>query len=160
MTVIRTIPRKSRLSSLIDKPGGVSVGVARRQAQSNLDVMKPRAMALILERIEGLAAVPEPQRPDDALPARVDAYRLASEIIDAAGMFEMSDLCDAARGLCDLLDAAPEADDPFDWRVVDVHARSLKLLTTLAADATEERSAILEHLSRVVEHKLGLQSTV
>ena len=54
MTVVRTIPRKSRLSSLIDTSGGVSVGVARRQANANLEAMKERSQALISERLTGM----------------------------------------------------------------------------------------------------------
>lgn len=154
MSVVRTIPRKSRLSALIDKAGGLSVGVARRQAQANLEVMKPRALKIIGERVDALAVLPRPATPQDALPARMDAYRLSNEVIDAAGMFEMRDICTAAKGLCDLLDAAGE-DGPFDWRIVTVHAQSLRLLMTLPDDAAAERAAVTEHLRQVLTHKLG-----
>lgn len=154
MSVVRTIPRKSRLSTLIDKAGGLSVGTARRQAQANLDVMKPRALEIIGERVEALTALAEPATPQDVLPARIEAYRLSGEIIDAAGMFEMRDLCAAAKGLCDLLDAAGEA-GRFDWRIVTVHAQSLRLLMSLPDDAMAEREAVTEHLRQVLTHKLG-----
>ena len=157
MSVVRTIPRKSRLSTLINQAGGLSIGVAKRQAQANLGVMMPRALEIIRERIEALSALPAPAGPAEALPARIDAYRLSSEIIDAAGMFEMRDLCTAAKGLCDLLDAAGE-DGRFDWRIVTVHAQSLRLLTSLPPEATAERSAVVEHLRQVLAHKLGGQS--
>lgn len=154
MSVVRTIPRKSRLSTLIDKAGGLSVGVAKRAAQANLEVMKPRALAIIGERVDALSALPEPKAPEDVLPARIDAYRISSQIIDAAGMFEMRDLCAAAKGLCDLLDAAGEG-GRFDWRIVTVHAQSLRLLMTLPDEATAERTAVIEHLRQVLTHKLG-----
>lgn len=154
MSVVRTIPRKSRLSTLIDKAGGLSVGTARRQAQANLEVMKPRALEIIGERVEGLTVLAEPPTPQDVLPARIEAYRLSSEIIDAAGMFEMRDVCAAAKGLCDLLDAAGE-DDRFDWRIVTVHAQSLRLLMSLPDGATAEREAVTQHLHKVLTHKLG-----
>ena len=154
MSVVRTIPRKSRLSTLIDKAGGVSIGAARRQAQANLDVMRPRALEIIGERVEALTGLAEPSTPQDVLPARIEAYRLSGEIIDAAGMLEMRDLCAAAKGLCDLLDAASE-DRKFDWRIVTVHARSLRLLMSLPDDAVAERKAVTEHLRQVLTHKLG-----
>ena len=154
MTVVRTIPRKSRLSSLIDTSGGVSVGVARRQANANLEAMKERSQALISERLTALAALVEPATPQDILPARAEAYRLSSEIIDAAGMFDMGSLCQAARGLCDYLDAH-DGQGRMDWRVVTVHAHSMRLLTSLPDAAEPQRSAVLEHLAKVLQHKLG-----
>lgn len=154
MSVVRTIPRKSRLSTLINQAGGLSIGVAKRQAAANLAVMKPRALEIIGERVNALAALPEPATPADVLPLRIDAYRISSEVIDAAGMFEMRDLCAAAKGLCDLLDAAG-AEGRFDWRIVTVHAQSLRLLMTLPDEATAERAAVSEHLRQVLTYKLG-----
>lgn len=157
MSVVRTIPRKSRLSTLINQAGGLSIGVAKRQAAANLTVMKPRALEIIGERVTALTALMPPATPSDVLPARIEAYRLSGEIIDAAGMFEMRDLCGAAKGLCDLLDAAGE-DGRFDWRIVTVHAQSLRLLMSLPDDAKAEREAVTEHLRQVLTHKLGGQS--
>lgn len=155
MSVVRTIPRKSRLSALIDQAGGLSIGMAKRRAQANLDVLKPRALEIIGARVEALANLDEPATPAAALPARIDAYRLSSEIIDAAGMFAMRDLCAAAKGLCDILDAADEG-ARLDWRIVTVHAQSMRLLMTLADDATTEREAVTGHLRKVLAHILGV----
>ncbi|MBX3476034.1 MAG: chemotaxis protein CheE [Brevundimonas sp.] len=155
MTVVRTIARKSRLSTMIDQAGGISVGVAKRQAQANLEGMKDRGLAIIAERIDSLNALPAPQTAEDALPARIEAYRLSSEVIDASGMFDMQDLCAAAKGLCDLLDAAGE-DGDMDWRIVTVHAQSMRLLMSLPAEATAQRKAVTEHLNQVLVHKLGV----
>ena len=155
MSVVRTIPRKSRLSTLVDQAGGLSIGMAKRRAQANLDVMKPRALEIIGARVEALANLAEPVTPEEALPARIDAYRLSSEIIDAAGMFEMRDLCAAAKGLCDILDATDQ-DGALDWRIVTVHAQSMRLLMSLADDAAAERAAVTDHLRKVVAHRLGV----
>jgi hypothetical protein len=155
MSVVRTIPRKSRLSTLVDQAGGISVGVAKRRAQANLDVMKPRALEIIGARVEALANMVEPATPQEVLPAHIDAYRLSSEIIDAAGMFEMRDLCAAAKGLCDILDAVGR-DGRLDWRIVTVHAQSMRLLMSLPDDAAEERAAVTDHLRKVLTHRLGV----
>ncbi len=155
MSVVRTIPRKSRLSTLVDQAGGLSVGMAKRRAQANLDVMKPRALEIIGARVEALSNLAEPVTPEAALPARIDAYRLSSEIIDAAGMFEMRDLCAAAKGLCDILDVTGQ-DGALDWRIVTVHAQSMRLLMSLADDAAAERAAVTDHLRKVLAHRLGV----
>ncbi|HST91262.1 MAG TPA: chemotaxis protein CheE, partial [Brevundimonas sp.] len=58
----------------------------------------------------------------------------------------------AAAGLCDILDNAP-SDRPFDWRIVTVHARALKLLQTLPLEQADSRAAVLDSLREVVERK-------
>ena len=51
MTVVLWKPRTSRLSTIIDAPGGLSVGVALAQARANLDGMMAEAQAIVAERI-------------------------------------------------------------------------------------------------------------
>lgn len=153
MTVITHPRRKSRLAAMIDSAGGVSVGVALTQARANIEAMRGQALALIDAGIGALEAVPAPTGPEDT-PARLDqAYRAATTLIDAAGPFELFDLCRAAAGLCDLIGAI-DPEEAFDWRIVTVHARSLRLLQTLPPGAAEERARILQSLSEVIERKL------
>ena len=125
MTVITHMQRKSRLAEMIDKPGGVSVGVALAQAKANLAVLEDQARAIVADNIAALLAEPVPGMIE---PMRLDmAYSASSQIIDAASPFEMDDLCTAAKGLCDLLDAAPRQGG-FDWRIATVHAQAMKVL--------------------------------
>ncbi|WP_370650462.1 chemotaxis protein CheE, partial [Brevundimonas sp.] len=139
---------------LIDAAGGVSVGVALAQARANLEPLRARALEVIDAQIGALEAMPAPSGPDDT-PARLDqAYRAATALIDAAGPFELFDLCRAAAGLCDLIGAI-DPEQPFDWRIVTVHARSLRLLQTLPPEAVQERARILDSLNEVIERKLG-----
>ena len=138
---------------MIDSAGGVSVGVAVSRARANLEAMRARALTTIDAEIDALEAVPAPTGPQD-VPARLDqAYRTATAVIDAAGPFELNDLCRAAAGLCDLIGAV-DPGEAFDWRVVTVHARSLRLLQTLPAAAEEDRSRVLRSLGEVVARKL------
>ncbi|OYW89799.1 MAG: chemotaxis protein CheE, partial [Caulobacterales bacterium 32-67-6] len=58
MTVITHVQRKSRLAEMVDRPGGVSVGVALAQAKANLDALKDQAQAIISENIVALLAPP------------------------------------------------------------------------------------------------------
>jgi hypothetical protein len=154
VTAVTWIPRRSKLTAMIDRPGGVSVGVALTRAQANLDALAGRSQVIVAERVGELAALTPPPSPEDVA-GRIDqAYAAANAIIDAAGPFERQDICGAAAGLCDLLDAAAPG-EPFDWRIVTVHAQALRLLLVLPADATEDRRQVVENLRDVVEHKLG-----
>ena len=139
---------------MIDSAGGVSVGVALAQARANIEAMRGQAMTVIEAGISALEAVPVPATRAET-PARLDqAYRAATTLIDAAGPFELFDLCRAATGLCDLIGAI-DPEQPFDWRIVTVHARSLRLLQTLPLEAAEERARILDSLHEVIERKLA-----
>ena len=152
MVVIRQ-QRKSRLSMMIDAAGGLSVSTAKAQALANLDVIRPRGLEIIKAQIEELSAMRAPAGPDENAVSR--AYGLSAGIVDAAGPFEMNDLCRAASGLCDLLDAAP-AGEAFDWRIVIVHVQAMQLMLSLpdgeAGEAT--RSRVLAGLDDMLRVKL------
>jgi len=153
MTVITHNRRRSRLSTLIDQPGGVSAGVALAQAKANLAEMEGRSRAVIEEQVAALALLQPAASLEETARALDQAYNHSSAVIDAAGPFELKDLCAAAANLCDLIDAAPE-DKPFDWRIVTVHAQALRLLLTLPADAAEARTQVLASLKDVLKAKV------
>ena len=153
MTVITHNRRRSRLSTLIDQPGGVSAGVALAQAKANLAEMAERSRAVIEEQVSALAALQPDATLEESNRLLDQAYGHSSAVIDAAGPFELKDLCAAAANLCDLIDAAPE-DKPFDWRIVTVHAQALRLLLTLPAEAADARSQVLASLKDVLKAKV------
>jgi hypothetical protein len=154
LTVITHSRRKSNLAKMIDAAGGVSVGAALVQARANLESLRGQALTVVDAQIGALEALMPPVGADDT-PARLEAaYRVCTTLIDAAGPFAMTDLCRAAAGLCDLIGAIPP-DRPFDWRIVTVHARSMRLLQALPANAVEERGRILDSLAEVIERKLN-----
>ena len=152
MVVVRQ-QRTSRLSSMINAPGGLSVGVAMAQATANLEKLKPQGMEMVTAQIAELAALPAPTGPDEHLKAR--AYGLSAGILDAAGPFQMDDLCAAASNLCDLLDAAPEG-EVFDWRIVSVHVQAMQLMQKLPAGEAGDpaRRQVLGGLRVVLEAKV------
>ena len=151
MTVITHVQRRSRLAEMIDRPGGVSVGAALAQAKANLDALQGQAKTIIADNIAALLAEPAPGMIE---PMRLDmAYSASSQIIDAASPFAMDDLCTAAKGLCDLLDAAPRQGG-FDWRIATVHAQAMKVLLSLPPHEAAARSAILTNLHEVLKRKL------
>lgn len=159
MTVITHARRKSRLSQMIDKAGGVSVGVALTRAKENLAALRPRAMQEVSRHIDELAAVPAPDDPQDALRRLEQVYRATNGIIDAGHSFDLDDICAVSLSLCDVVDrsaAALEAGGAdLDWRVVQVHAQSLRLLLTLPETAKAERAAIRSHLAGMVAKKFA-----
>ena len=154
MSVITHPVRKSNLATMIGSAGGISVGTALARARANLETMREQALTVIDASITALETVPVPTGREDMSARREQAYREATSLIDAAGPFELFDLCRAAAGLCDLIGAL-DPEQPFDWRIVTVHARSLRLLQTLPPEAAPERAHILESLNEVVQRKLA-----
>jgi hypothetical protein len=153
MVVITHARRISRLSRLIDSAGGLSVGVAMKQADANLEPLRERALRLIAEHIAALQTIARPAEAD--VEATLDqAYRLATAIIDCASPFGLEDLCAVATGLCDLIDDASPT-RPFDWRVPAVHAQSMALLMSLPDGAREQRRQVRDGIDSIVARKLS-----
>jgi hypothetical protein len=153
MSVVMWKPRTSRLSAIIDTPGGLSVGVAMAQARDNLEALKAQGQEIAAERIARLAALRRPAAGQDPILALNEAYEIGRAVIDAAGPFDRDDLCKAAAGLCDLIDAA-EQGAPFDWRIVTVHAQALQLILSLPPEADAARTEILTNLDQMVKRKI------
>ncbi len=153
MTVVLWKQRTSRLSTIIDQPGGLSVGVAMAQAKANLETLRIESQAIVAERIARLAALCPPGPGFDPILQLNEAYELSSAVIDAAGPFDRDDLCKAAAGLCDLIDAA-EPGKIFDWRIVTVHAQALQLILSLPDGADAARTEILANLEQMVKRKI------
>jgi hypothetical protein len=154
MTVITHARRKSRLARMIDAPGGISVLTALTRAKANLEPLRARSLEEIARQIAVLAEVTPPAPDEDGLLRLEQLYRTANAVIDAAGPFELEDVCAAAAGLCDLIDAASDA-HPFDWRVPSVFAGSLGLMMSLPDHAHEERGRIRQGLVDLVTNKLA-----
>lgn len=153
-TVITHNRRRSRLSSLIDQPGGISTRIALKQAAENLADLESQSLALVEENIQRLADMTAPASVDEVEAKLHEAYALGTGIIDAAGPFAREDLCRAATNLCDLLDGSP-TDQMFDWRIITVHAQSFRLLLNLPLEAAEARQQVLVSLKDVLKVKLG-----
>ncbi|MBU1346241.1 MAG: chemotaxis protein CheE [Alphaproteobacteria bacterium] len=158
MSAVIWRPRKSRLSKLIDQSGGLSVGIALKQAATELKALEAESRAIVAARIADLSALVPPESDEPRGERLEQAYGLSSAVIQAAGPFNRDDLCAAAAGLCDLIDAA-EPGKPFDWRIVTVHAQALKLILSLPDDAAEARAEVLNGLSQVLARKRPLAET-
>ncbi len=154
MTVITHARRKSNLSQMIDKPGGVSIGVALTQARANIEAKRAEAAGVVDAQIAALEAIAAPTSAAELAVRLEEVYHAANAVIDAASPFELDDLCKGAAGLCDVIDAA-QPGQPFDWRIVTVHARSLRLLQTLPVEEVEARNQVLESLRQILLRKVA-----
>lgn len=154
MTVITHNRRRSRLSTLIDQPGGISTTTALRQAAERLAELEVHSQAMIEDSVRDLNALPPPSSLEEQ-PRTLDrVYRLGSAIIDAAGPFARADMCSVAANLCDLVDRAPQ-EKVFDWRIVTVHAQAFRLLMALPPEEETARQQVLDSLKDVRRIKVG-----
>ena len=159
MTVITHARRKSRRSRMIDKAGGVSVGVALSRARENLNALRPRALEEVTRHIEELAAVPPPVDARDAIVRLEQIYRGTNGVIDAGHPFDLDDLCAVALSLCDVVDRVAagleSGGHDIDWRVIRVHIQSMRLLLKLPREARVERDQIRAQLADMVTRKFA-----
>jgi len=151
MTVITHARRRSRLAALIDSAGGVSVGIALDRARANIAELRDRGLEEVAQCTDELAAIAPPAA-DAAAFALQQVYRAASRLIDAAAPFELDEVCATAVSLCEVVDRLAEEPAP-DWRIVEVHVQSLRLLNALPPEAERERAEITEQLRAMVARK-------
>jgi len=156
MTVITHKRRKSRLTDMIDKPGGISIGVALVQAQANIEERRVPSLEAVAEMIRSLLAIEQPASLEDNFDRLIEVYRGSNAIIDVASPFGLDELCEAAGNLCNLVDASP-AGEMFDWRIVTVHAQAMQMLIRLPEDADEARRTVLDSLQQVQERRISPQ---
>ena len=155
MTVITHARRKSRLARMIDSAGGVTVGVALARARENISALRDKGLDEVARHIDALAAMEAPADPEATIVSLQRIYRSANHIIDAAHPFELDQLCAVALSLCDMVERASAEGAAFDWRIMDVHVQSLRLLNTLPPEAVEERRRVTTHLAEMVARKFG-----
>ena len=80
------------------------------------------------------------------------AEALARSGVGEISLFDLDDVCEVVRGLCDLIDAtSPER--PFDWRVPQVYSTSLAMMLKLDRQAPA-RAAVKAHLDRLIASKM------
>lgn len=154
MTVITHARRKSRLAAMIDSAGGIAVGAALTQARANIAALRPQALEAVTRHIDDLGAVAPPADPEAGIDALHQLYRSANHIIDAAAPFDLDEMCAVAISLCDVVDRV-SGEAALDWRIIEVHIQTLRLLNTLPPEAAAERAEITSQLARMVARKLA-----
>lgn len=150
MSVVKWIRKKSRLSQLIEQPGGMTVRKAMEGAEQNLAALQEDSMTAVVEAVTSLERLVK-EGPAEPGPWLDEIYRLSSSVLDALGPFPgMEDVARAAYSLCDLADRLRGVGrcEPA-W--VAVHVRALRLLLQLPPDAAAGRREVLDGLERVRE---------
>lgn len=158
MTAITHNRHRSRLTEMIDKPGGISVGVALSQARANIEARRDPCLEAVAGMIKALLAIERPTSLEENFDRLMEVYRGTYAIIDIASPFDLGQLCAAAGHLCNLVDAA-SAGELFDWRIVTVHAQAMQMLLQLPADALEARETVVASLKMVQERNIPLAKT-
>lgn len=154
MTVITHARRKSRLAKMIDSAGGIAVGVALTRARDNISKLRGKALEEVTRHIGDLAALQQPTTTEEKEESLRRIYQSANHLIDAASPFGLERICAVGSSLCDMVDRAA-GESGFDWRILSVHIQSLQLLNSLPIEATEQRDAVVDHLTAMVAKKFG-----
>lgn len=147
---VNWVMRRSRLSKLVNQPGGVTVSKALAEAARQTEEFRAEAMTVVAAALDELDAVVAAPPAAQDRPDWLDrVYFLATRVCDTAGPFGYEDLCAAAFSLCELVDRQRRG-RALDLPPIKVHAGALRLL--LAGDQPPAaRKAVLAGLAQVVE---------
>jgi hypothetical protein len=154
VTTVRKLRLKSRLSTLIRRPGGMTAFQAAKKAEAGLDGLRPMCLAALDETLAEVYAKFGSQAPDRANAEMSELYMAGLKIIDCSIGLPHTDIDAAARALCALADLCEEA-GVRDWVAVDVHIEVLRLLRATGWNLTQEqRAEMIESLSAVTRKRL------
>lgn len=155
MGVVTWIMKKPRLATLVDQPGGMSGRTAMKAAAELLEPLRAEGRQRVEAAIASLEATLSgaTSAPREQLLAAL--YAQSNTVLDAAGPFELDDLCKAAFSLCELADRYSRNGLPIDGRGVEVHVQALRLLNAPEAIPAEARQVVLDGLAKVLERVPG-----
>lgn len=155
MSNVRTLHVKSRLSTLIKRPGGITVLEAIKRSDAMLALCRDSGVAAIdlaIDEIEALFAV------GSAAPSNEERerfYFLSTQIIDVATCLPDSGIEKAAYAFCDLIDLCISL-DAWDRQCIEIHINALKLLRQTGAQLSgRERDQMIEGLGKITERRLA-----
>ena len=150
--ILRTI--KSRLSEIIQKPGGVTFEAAVAGSEAALATKPGPALELVAAKAAALEQLAE--RPALDAGEIEQAYGLASEIVNVTGCLTLPVLFAVAYSLCEVLDHFRTA--PFGHEAFRVHVQALRLVLVGGGEGPAF-DQMLEGLktvkARVLSGKLG-----
>jgi hypothetical protein len=139
---------KTRLGSLIGKPGGKRVADAIEEAKANLSELKGECLADVELAVAEIETRVKGVRDFDARLVD-DLYGVATRVLGLPGSVGMEALDVALSSFCVLMDNL-RLSKQWDIAAVAVHVQSLRLLlTAAAADRTDGVMQILEGLKQV-----------
>lgn len=145
--VLRTV--KSRLSEIIQKPGGVTFEAAMAGSEATLATKTGPALEIVAAKVAELERLGE--RPALDAEGIEQAYGLASEIVNVTGCLKLPALFAVAYSLCEILDHFRAA--PFNREAFFVHVQALRLIIAGGEGPAFER--MLDGLKAVKARVMG-----
>ena len=150
MTVVRHIPVKNKLASLISLPGGKKLKDALADAQQNLNALRPDCVDHIDELIAEIQLIASAAG-DPSIEARERLYDRSNEIAGLAGSFDLKGLGAGAYSLCELIDCGRDGGECPRGEVT-VHVESLQLLRHPDRLGVAGEKAVLDGLAKIIRH--------
>lgn len=146
--VVRTHRPENRLAKAISVPGGLTVSEALDRAAENIAVVREECMTALDEKIAEIDAATNTAN-FSCSPADVQrVYALANEILNEAGVYELHELSEAGRSLCDLTVAVNA--NAIDLEPIRLHVAAMKSLRRPEVESdTAIRQAVLQGLRQV-----------
>lgn len=148
--VLKTFAAPSRLSKLVDRPGGLQRQLAIAQAARNVEELRAHFMPVLAELVEQLV--------DASLDITLDQERLlrleriANRIITVAGTYGLGSLEEAAKRLCDLLQIFENRQTVMP-EILRIHVDAVRLFSPMAAPCDDAAAAkILSELKAVLRY--------
>jgi len=156
--IVRTHRVENRLAKAVSTSGGVTIGEALQRAKLGVEQVRDEVMVALDAKIAEIDTVTMPANFDGTAATMARVYMLANEVLNEAGAFDLSELSEAGRSLCEL--TANWRDGGIDVQPVRVHVIAMKSLRRpdIAGDSSL-RTAVVEGL-RAVTAKLSAQARV
>jgi hypothetical protein len=146
---------KTRLATVALGGGGLSVGEAVKRAEAAVELTYEASLAEIdrllsaLESGYGMEGATRETADYDRL------YAMASQIIDISICLRDSQLDNAARAFCDLIDLSAEL-EVWDPEAIAVHIQVMRLLRQSGAEmGAAERAKLVQGLHQVTRKRVG-----
>jgi len=154
--VVRTHRVENKLSQAISTQGGVTIAEAIQRATQAVEDVREECMSALDAKIAEIDAVAMDRAFQGNSDEMARIYTLANEILSEAGAFNLAELSEAGRSLCEL--TANWRDGGINADPIRVHVAAMKSLRRPdIAGNTSLRMAVLDGL-RQVTAKLSAQA--
>ena len=135
MSEARVFKIENRLAKVVSLPGGKTVAEALRNADTRIESVRGDCLASLAEkglRLQNLAEFAKCGSPQVAI---AGIYSVANDVFSIASAFQMTELAEAAYGLCDLADDS-RSPELISWAAIGVYIDGIRLLATV--DGSED----------------------
>ena len=149
MSDVRVFKIENRLAKVVKLPGGRTVADALRSADNRVAAIRNDCIASLAAKGAQLQQQAERARSQADPAALAGVYTTANEMFGIASTFAMTELAEAAYGLCDLVDDT-RTPATINWGAIDVYVNGVRFLGSEAGQVeSAARSAIVAGLREV-----------